>query len=399
MATQPTWTNRIIRYGEEAPDQLLAHPLNFRVHPKAQQDTLAGVLNEVGVVQNIIVNERTGRLVDGHLRVTLAMRQNQPTVPVTYVDLSPEEEALILATLDPISAMANADADKLRELLDDVSTGDAAVMAMLSEMAEREGIVDFGGTDGLTDPDDVPEPPADPITQPGDLWLLGKHRLLCGDATDPLQVDRVLNGEGVGVCLTDPPYGINAVTGKKGQWGGYADRYRPIENDHDGDVAKDVFRLTSAMKIPVQIWWGANHYCSVLPDSPCWIVWYKRDGNDGNDFADCELAWTNQTHPARLIQHQWNGFLKASEKDEKRTHPTQKPVALFEFCLNEFSKPNDLILDLFGGSGSTLIACEQAGRRCAMMELDPTYCDVIVRRWEQFTGETATRATEAMAAD
>ena len=141
MADAITWQNRISRYGDEAPDQLLAHPLNFRVHPKPQEDALAGVLTEVGIVQNIIVNERTGHLIDGHLRVSLALRQNQPTVPVTYVDLSPEEEALILATLDPISAMAASDADKLRRLLDDVSTGDAALMAMLSDLAEDAGVV------------------------------------------------------------------------------------------------------------------------------------------------------------------------------------------------------------------------------------------------------------------
>jgi hypothetical protein len=131
---QSTWQNRITRYGEESPDQLLAHPLNFRTHPKSQQDALSGVLGEVGVVQNVIVNERTGHVVDGHLRIQLAMRDNQTTIPVTYVDLSAEEEALILATLDPISAMAGADRDKLDELLLDVSTSDASVMAMLSDL-------------------------------------------------------------------------------------------------------------------------------------------------------------------------------------------------------------------------------------------------------------------------
>lgn len=143
MAKQPTaaWKNRIVGYGEESPDQLLANPLNFRTHPKNQQDTLAGVLSEVGVVQNVIVNKRTGFVVDGHLRISLAMREHQPTVPVTYVDLSEAEEALILATLDPIAAMATADRDKLDELLRDVSTGDAAVMQMLSDLAADNGIV------------------------------------------------------------------------------------------------------------------------------------------------------------------------------------------------------------------------------------------------------------------
>lgn len=136
-----TWQNRIVGYGEEPPGQLLANPLNFRTHPKNQQDTLSGVLSEVGIVQNVIVNRTTGYVIDGHLRISLAMREHQPMVPVTYVDLTPAEEALILATLDPISAMANADRDKLDELLREVSTSDAAVMQMLSELAEREGIV------------------------------------------------------------------------------------------------------------------------------------------------------------------------------------------------------------------------------------------------------------------
>lgn len=140
MATQ-SWQNRITRYGEASPDQLLAHPLNFRTHPKHQQDALSGVLHDVGVVQNIIVNERTGHVVDGHLRISLALRDKQPTVPVTYVDLSEAEEALILATLDPISALADADSDKLRQLLEDVSTGDAALMQMLSDLAEESGVV------------------------------------------------------------------------------------------------------------------------------------------------------------------------------------------------------------------------------------------------------------------
>lgn len=393
-APAPTWRNRIVGHADVDPADLLANPRNFRRHPKPQQDALSGAIGEIGFIDPVIVQQGTDMVIDGHLRVEMAMRQGVSTIPVQYVDLTDAEANLALATIDPISAMAYHDQDQLDALLADLSPESDALQAMLDELRTEPEL-----TEGLTDPDDVPGVPDEPVTKPGDLWLLGRHRLLCGDATDPLQIDRLLSGETADVVCTDPPYGINAVTGKKGQWGGIAERYRPIEGDQTSDVAKDVFRLISAMGIRVQIWWGANHYCSVVPDSSCWIVWYKRDGNDGNDFADCELAWTNQPSPARLIQHQWNGFLKASEKGEVRTHPTQKPVALSEFCLNEYSQPNDLVLDLFGGSGSTLIACEQTGRRCAMMELDPHYCDVIIRRFEQFTGQTATLATDAMAAD
>jgi len=138
--TKQAWANRIVGYGEEAPADLLANPANFRLHPKPQQDALAGVLAEVGLIQNVIVNRRTQHVVDGHLRISLAMRDDQPTVPITYVDLSEDEERLILATLDPIAAMAATDRDQLAALLEDVSTGEAAVQAMLADMAAREGI-------------------------------------------------------------------------------------------------------------------------------------------------------------------------------------------------------------------------------------------------------------------
>lgn len=135
------WNNRIVGEGEEAPDQLLANPLNFRIHPKPQQDSLAGVLDEVGWVQRVIVNKRTGHMIDGHLRVELALRRNEPAVPVVYVDLSEADEAKILATFDPLGAMATTDAAKLDELLREVSTGSEALQEMLAELAAENGII------------------------------------------------------------------------------------------------------------------------------------------------------------------------------------------------------------------------------------------------------------------
>lgn len=134
------WRNRIVGYGEESPEDLLANPSNFRIHPKAQQDALRDVLNDVGIVDDVIVNRSTGFLVDGHLRVSLAMREGQPSIPVKYVDLSEHEESLILLTFDPLSAMAATDAEKLDELLRDTKTGSATIQAMLSEMATKNGL-------------------------------------------------------------------------------------------------------------------------------------------------------------------------------------------------------------------------------------------------------------------
>jgi len=180
------WRNRIVGSGEEAPDQLVANPANWRTHPGAQRDALRGSLAEVGWVQQVMVNRRTGFVVDGHARIEEALTRNEPTVPVLYVDLSEEEEALVLATLDPIGAMATRDDARLAELLAGISIDDAGLAALLADLAPPKR--------GLTDPDDVPEPPAEPWVKPGELYRLGEHRLLCGDATSPADVARLLVG-------------------------------------------------------------------------------------------------------------------------------------------------------------------------------------------------------------
>lgn len=141
MSDNGTWRNRIVGHGEEAPDQLLANPRNWRIHPKAQQAALEGVLNEVGWVQDVVVNQRTGHLIDGHLRVTLALRRDEATIPVVYVDLDEAEEALVLASLDPLSAMAAADREQLDALLHEVQTGDEQLQLMLDSLAVKAGVV------------------------------------------------------------------------------------------------------------------------------------------------------------------------------------------------------------------------------------------------------------------
>src|ERR1035437_165529 len=163
--TTPTapWRSRIVGSGEEAPDPLVANPLNWRPHPGPQRDALRGSLNEVGWVQQILVNRQSGHVVDGHARVEEALTRGEPTVPVLYVDLDPEEEALVLAPLDPIGAMATADTAKLEELLAGITVDDAGLLALLGELAGNDPKA------GLTDPDEVPEPPEEPYVKTGDL--------------------------------------------------------------------------------------------------------------------------------------------------------------------------------------------------------------------------------------
>jgi len=181
------WRNRIVDSGEEAPDQLLANPANWRIHPAAQQGALASVLDDVGWVKRVLVNRRTGHIVDGHLLVELALSRQEPSVPVTYVDLSESEEALVLASLNPLAGMAVADPAKLHELLEGVTISNDELAAMLADLMPKDPA-------GKTDPDDVPEVPAEPYVKPGELWLLGDHRLLCGDATKADDVERLMDG-------------------------------------------------------------------------------------------------------------------------------------------------------------------------------------------------------------
>src|SRR5712692_7297124 len=208
-AQLPKWRNRIVGHGEEDPEQLLANPKNWRIHPKNQQDALIGVLAEVGWVQDVIVSKRTGFVVDGHARVALAIKTGE-RVPVVYVDLSEKEEALILATLDPLSAMAATDEDLLASLVGELEVSDQAVSALLQSLAPAAGqeIVE-----------DNPGPLIDNAAQlqkkwqtaPGQLWVMGKHRLLCANSTNPDDVRRLMNGKRACLFATDPPYLIGYI--------------------------------------------------------------------------------------------------------------------------------------------------------------------------------------------
>ncbi|WP_128545089.1 ParB/RepB/Spo0J family partition protein [Larkinella soli] len=219
------------------------------------------------------------------------------------------------------------------------------------------------------------EPPADPVTVLGDLYELNGHRVLCGDSTDSDAVVRLMDGEVPDLVHTDPPYGMNAVS----KSGVLKDTYgRDILGDDNPDVAKDAFRLIYSLYPDAkQVWWGANYYSSVLPDSECWLVWDKDNGQ--SDQTDCELAWAN----FRSVVRQ---FTKASEKTN-RIHPTQKPVGLVAWIFDRFDSNFRLVADYFGGSGVTLMAAEQYHRPAYLMEYDPRFVDVIVKRWVAYMAQ------------
>ena len=418
MANGQVWQNRITRYGEESPDQLLANPKNWRIHPQPQQDALAGILGDVGVVQNVIVNERSGFVVDGHLRVALAMRTGQPTIPVTYVDLDDAEEALILATIDPVAAMAATDDANLAELLAMIETDNADVQALLDSLSPDVTTI----TEGLTDPDDVPSVPDEPVTKPGDLWLLGSHRLLCGDATVITDVERLLGGEQVDMVWTDPPYGV--AIGDKNKWLNSVGRSNRIERNLDNDtLAEDAL-----LQMLRDSFSGAASFCTAgaswyvaAPAGPLHLLFGQALNELGIWRQTIQWVKNNATFSPLGVTYHWQaepifyGWVPGGPHndftDRKQTtvwqidrpvaspdHPTMKPVELVSRAIEHSTKSDAVVLDMFGGSGTTMIACEEFGRNARLIELDPHYCDVIIRRWEQFTGQTATLAPQAVAA-
>ena len=246
----------------------------------------------------------------------------------------------------------------------------------------------------------------------GQIWKLGRHILACGDSTSESNVKKLLGDrfKDVGMVWADPPYGISAVDEKTGQTGGLGrtgkygysfggsksdskpiknKKYAPIAGDNTLDAAINSSTLSLELfQKSMQIWWGANNYSANLPNSNCWLIWDKQ--TDAL-FADAEIAWTNKSGAIRLFTHKWSGVCKASEHGQKRVHPTQKPIALCEWCFEKYGKPDDLIFDPFLGSAPSIIAAQQMeGDRAVFgFELSPDYVEVILRRFESFTGQTA----------
>ena len=438
MSELSVWENRIIHYGEESPEDLLANPFNFRRHPKEQQEALEGTLEAVGWVQNVIVNARTGHMIDGHLRVELALRRGITTVPITYVELSEAEEKLILASLDPITGLAHTDESLLQELLAELHTDNEKLAAFLETMRD-------GGDDtpkvGNTDEDDIPEAPKVPVSEKGELWILGKHRLYCGDSTKPEDLQALMQGEEADLVWTDPPYNVDYEGGSGAK--------TKIENDSLDDAAFRRFLSDSLTNMASVTREGGCAYVAYADragldfmsafESSGWnfsqnIVWVKNKAplswSDYNwqhepilygwkpgaahyfagDFTlttviDDEQDPEEMTKDELLqVVHQIraqmpSSVIRADKPVRSELHPTMKPVGLVRRCINASSRHGEIVLDGFGGSGTTLIACETIGRQARLVEYDPIFVDVIIERWQEFTGLQAIRERDGVLFD
>jgi hypothetical protein len=416
--TLAPWRNRIVGHADVPPGELVPNPGNWRTHPAAQQRALTGTLAEVGWVGEVLVNQTTGHVVDGHLRIELALARDEPAVPVTYVELTEDEERLILATLDPLAAMADAEESALAELLAGLEPEDEALRALLDDLAREHGI-DALQT-GLADPYEVPEVPTEPYVQRGELYVLGDHRLLCGDATDPADVARLLNGAKPTLLATDPPYGVSLDPtwrdGVHNDLGPAETPYMRIEGHRNTTVSGDTridwseaFELIPSLTVGY-VWHAGVHAAAVAiglerigfdvsqviwdkglfamgrswyhwAHEPCWVV--RRAG--------AKVPFLGERNQGTIWRAPSPKMIMAGSDEEKLDHPTQKPVVLFETPIRNHLRPGGLVYDPFLGSGTTIVAAESLGRRALAMEIDPRYVQVAIERWERFTGRAAER--------
>lgn len=376
-------------------------------------DRLKRQILELGVYKPLLAVKENGHYVvlGGNMRIRALKDIGAKEIDISVVKAKTEVEKIKYALSDNDRA-GFYEEDKLAELvyphLAEIKLEDFKVD--LGEAIDLKQVVEQFGPDLDEKADEVPEIDDSPaITKMGDLFMLGKHRLLCGDSTKTEDVARLMRGEKAGLLVTDPPYGINVVRevgtiggakefgkvrhGRVRQPGGNARGvmggkgiveprlYRPIIGD---DQPFDpIFLMNMA---PLKILFGANHYASRLPDSAGWIVWDKGIGAD-TSFSSCELAWANKDEHIRTYEYRWSGMVRAGERKDElvdRVHPTQKPVGLFARILLDF--PGDPVIDPFLDSGTTLIAAEKTGRICYGMEIDPKYCDVIIKRYADYVG-------------
>lgn len=362
--------------------KLKLNPKNPRKNDGAV-DTVMKSIEKYGF-KNPLIADSNLVVYCGNTRLKAAKNLDLKEVPVIIADdLTPEQIREFAIIDNKSSEIAEWDFELLNEELAELSLEDFDFDWGKSEKDNKQIVED--------------EPPeqneeGEPTVKLGEIWQLGRHRLICGDSTNAETVARLMDGEQADMVFTDPPYGINAVDKNGKIASGKICKpgiYKPIIGDNSTDMAEKAYPIIKEL-CDKQMIWGGNYFLKFLPFSDGWLIWDKREDTCKNDFSDGEMAWCSFHTPLRIYHQLWNGMIRKGESG-KRYHPSQKPIKLLADILKDFTSDNDLIVDIFGGSGSTLIACEQLNRTCYMAELDPRYCDVIIKRWENLTGKTAVK--------
>ncbi|CDM23057.1 Adenine-specific methyltransferase [Castellaniella defragrans 65Phen] len=394
---------------------LIPYIRNARTHNDAQVAQIAASIQEFGWTNPILVDGDNG-VIAGHGRLLAARKLGLETVPV--IELShltdAQKRAYILAD-NRLAMNAGWDEELLRLELGDLQGLDFDLNLLGFDDEELENLLADGaeGNEGLTDEDAVPEVQENPITQPGDLWICGPHRVLCGDATKAEDYARLLDGGLADMAFTDPPYNVNYANSAKDKMRG---TNRPILNDNLGEDFQGFLiaastNLLSVTKGAVYIAMSSSELDTLQAAFRAaggkwstFIIWAK------NTFTLGRADYQRQYEPILYgwkdgTDHYWCGArdqgdvwqIKKPAKND--LHPTMKPVELVERAVRNSSKTRDVVLDPFGGSGTTVIACEKTDRAARLIELDPKYVDVIVRRWQEFTGQTASREADGVVFD
>jgi DNA modification methylase len=378
-------------------ESLKTHPKNRNAHSEEQIKRLSDIIQFQGWRYPIKVSNISGCITSGHGRLLAALKKGWLSVPVNYQDYdSPEQEYADVQADNAIASWAELDLSGINTDVADL--GPDFNIDML-------GIKDFELVIGDTlepqcDEDEIPEN-VEPRTKLGDIYQLGRHRLMCGDSTNIDAVEELMNGVKADMVFTDPPYGMFLNTDYDQMFSAddthrkTGKRFDAVKGDNEDFAPELINTVFAAFSYCREIFlWGSDYYSELIPDRKdgSWIVWDKRCGEQmdkvtGNTF---ELCWSKQKHKRLIARIIWSGHHGMQGGDTKtRIHPTQKPSKLIEWFFDNWGGKCSIVVDLFGGSGSTLIACEKTNRNCYMMELDPHYCDVITARWEKYTGKKA----------
>jgi DNA modification methylase len=366
---------------------LIPYAKNSRTHSEAQVAQIAGSIKEFGFNNPVLVDEDNG-IIAGHGRVMAAQKLGLQAVPcIRLAHLSDTQRKAYVIADNRLALNAGWDDQMLTLELQELDGEDFDLSLLGFEADELNALLNpIKETEGLTDEDAVPDVPEEPKTKPGDIYQLGRHRLMCGDSTSIDAVEKLMDGNQVDLIFTDPPYNV-AFNGRSG-------KHEVIKNDNLSEPEFENFITEVCNTIQLidpkayYIWCNWDFYGALqgkLPYKAC-IVWAKNVFGMGNGYRHQHEFCLFNGKIDEVVKNESD--LWQIKKDTNYVHPTQKPVALSVRAFGNHIKLLN-VLDLFGGSGSTLIGAEQTGRTCFVMELDPKYCDVIVKRWEDFTGQKA----------
>ena len=365
-------------------DTIKPYKNNAKLHPKEQIEQIKKSIEQFGMDDPIGIWK--DEIVEGHGRLIACKQLGYKEVPIIRLDhLTDEERKAYTLAHNKLTMNSDFDIDILNdELMNAFDTIDMSDFGfdLDFDIDEEQEIIE----------DEVPEVPEEPKAKLGDIYQLGRHFLMCGDSTNIENINKLLNGNKIDMVYTDAPYGISIVNDKTHKVGAENlaknKEYLQVKGDDTTDTAKKFYNSCISLGINNFILWGGNYFTDFLPFSPSWLIWDKRVDMNSNNFADGEMAWCSFKTPVRIYHQLWNGMIREGEHED-RVHPTQKPVKMQTEILKDFTNENDNIFDGFGGSGSTLMACEQTNRNCYMIEYEPSYIDVIIQRWENFTGKKA----------